>query len=155
MFKQVCAGVSLILILGLGSCEKIERPVSYWSKPYEQPKSFRDKVVEKTLKHNRQPKVMKRYALSLVRANGWGYSEFLCLDALWTKESNWRWNALNKHSGAYGIPQAYPASKLASAGADWRSNPFTQIRWGIDYIKRSGHRTPCSAWRHSETHNSY
>src|SRR6266705_1647936 len=77
------------------------------------------------------------FARSILWAYGWGLNQFPPLQALWNGESGWRWNALNLASGAYGIPQALPASKMASAGADWRTNPATQIRWGLGYIKAS------------------
>ena len=75
------------------------------------------------------------FAKSILWAYGWGQDQFPPLQALWNGESGWRWNALNPGSGAYGIPQSLPASKMASAGADWRTNPATQIRWGLSYIK--------------------
>jgi hypothetical protein len=71
-------------------------------------------------------------------------TQFSCLDNIWTRESGWRWDAANA-SGAYGIPQALPGSKMASAGADWQTNPATQIKWGLGYIQ-SKYGTPCSAW---------
>ena len=71
-------------------------------------------------------------------------TQFGCLDNIWTRESGWRWNAANA-SGAYGIPQALPGSKMATAGADWQTNPATQIEWGLGYIQ-SKYGTPCSAW---------
>jgi hypothetical protein len=71
-------------------------------------------------------------------------TQFSCLDNIWTRESGWRWNAANA-SGAYGIPQALPGSKMASAGADWQTNPATQIKWGLGYIQ-STYGTPCNAW---------
>ncbi|TWH33957.1 uncharacterized protein YabE (DUF348 family) [Isoptericola variabilis J7] len=85
---------------------------------------------------------------ALAAERGWGDDQFSCLDKLWTKESNWRWNAENPSSGAYGIPQALPGTKMATAGADWRTNPATQIRWGLGYIA-GRYGTPCSAWSHS------
>ncbi|MFJ7417995.1 peptidoglycan DD-metalloendopeptidase family protein [Streptomyces uncialis] len=75
------------------------------------------------------------YARSILGRYGWGPGEFSPLKKLWERESNWRWNARNPSSGAYGIPQSLPASKMAAAGADWRTNPQTQIRWGLGYIK--------------------
>ncbi|GGD14542.1 lytic transglycosylase domain-containing protein [Nocardioides daphniae] len=81
---------------------------------------------------------------------GFADSQFSCLDSLWTRESNWRWNADNPSSSAYGIPQALPGSKMASAGADWETNPETQIRWGLGYIA-GRYGTPCAAWGHSES----
>jgi uncharacterized protein YabE (DUF348 family) len=71
--------------------------------------------------------------------------QFKCLVALWDRESGWRTTAANSYSGAYGIPQALPGSKMASAGDDWRTNPATQIRWGLGYIK-GRYGTPCDAW---------
>ena len=80
--------------------------------------------------------------------------QFGCLDRLWTKESEWRVRATNPSSGAYGIPQSLPASKMASAGSDWRTNPRTQIAWGLGYIS-DRYGSPCAAWRHSQARNWY
>jgi len=92
-------------------------------------------------------------AQQLVAARGWGSDQYNCLVSLWNKESGWRVNAYNP-SGAYGIPQALPGSKMASAGADWQTNPATQITWGLNYI--SGvYGTPCGAWAHSVANNWY
>ncbi|SES03274.1 hypothetical protein [Streptomyces qinglanensis] len=78
---------------------------------------------------------------------GWSQKQWPPLKKLWTRESGWRWNAKNPSSGAYGIPQALPASKMRSAGADWRTNPATQIKWGMGYIKkRYDYGTPARAW---------
>jgi soluble lytic murein transglycosylase-like protein len=85
---------------------------------------------------------------------GWGIDQYSCLAKLWDRESNWRVNALNKSSGAYGIPQSLPATKMASEGADWLTNPETQIRWGIKYIK-GRYGTPCGALAHSNKFNWY
>lgn len=74
-----------------------------------------------------------------------GDRQWQCLSSLWQGESDWRWWAENPSSGAYGIPQSLPAGKMASAGEDWRTNPVTQIRWGLEYIKLS-YGTPCGAW---------
>lgn len=88
-------------------------------------------------------------ARALLGEHGFAASEFGCLDSLWTRESNWRWNAANPTSSAYGIPQALPGSKMASAGSDWQTNPVTQIKWGLGYIA-SRYGTPCAAWGHSQ-----
>lgn len=85
---------------------------------------------------------------------GWGESQFSCLTQLWAKESGWSYTALNEGSGATGIPQALPGSKMASAGPDWQTNASTQIKWGLDYISR-GYGTPCSAWSHSQAMDWY
>ncbi|TFC59748.1 lytic transglycosylase domain-containing protein [Cryobacterium sp. TMT2-15-1] len=79
---------------------------------------------------------------------GWGADQLGCLVSLWNKESGWNVNAYNASSGATGIPQALPGSKMASAGADWATNPATQISWGLNYIaERYG--DPCGAWNKS------
>ena len=80
-------------------------------------------------------------------------AQFGCLNNIWTRESSWRWNAANA-SGAYGIPQALPGSKMATAGADWQTNPATQIKWGLGYIQ-SIYGTPCSAWTFWQAHGWY
>lgn len=80
--------------------------------------------------------------------------QFRCLDRLWTKESEWRVRATNPSSGAYGIPQSLPAGKMATAGADWRTNPRTQIRWGLGYISER-YGSPCAAWAHWQARNWY
>ena len=80
-------------------------------------------------------------------------TQFGCLDNIWTRESGWVYNAENA-SGAYGIPQALPGSKMASAGSDWLTDPTTQIRWGLGYIK-SVYGTPCNAWAFWQAHSYY
>ena len=80
---------------------------------------------------------------------GFGLAQFPCLDKLWKKESGWNYKATNRSSGAYGIPQSLPGSKMASAGSDWKTNPATQIEWGLGYIK-GRYGTPCGAWSHSQ-----
>lgn len=88
-------------------------------------------------------------AHDMVLSRGWGEDQFSCLVALWNKESGWRVNAANPSSGAYGIPQALPGSKMGSAGSDWATNPATQISWGLGYIS-GRYGTPCGAWGHSQ-----
>jgi len=80
-------------------------------------------------------------------------SQFPCLDNIFSRESNWNVYAANA-SGAYGIPQALPGWKMASAGPNWQSNPTTQISWGIEYIK-SRYGTPCNAWAFWQGHGWY
>ncbi|ODA90884.1 hypothetical protein ATY41_08200 [Leifsonia xyli subsp. xyli] len=82
-------------------------------------------------------------------AYGWGDAQFQCLSDLWQKESGWNYRASNGSSGATGIPQALPGSKMAAFGSDWADNATTQIEWGLHYIER-GYGTPCSAWGHSQ-----
>ena len=85
---------------------------------------------------------------------GFGDDQFGCLVNLWQRESGWRTNAQNRYSGAYGIPQALPGSKMAKFGADWQTNPATQIRWGLSYIQ-GRYGTPCGAWNFFLGHNWY
>jgi Transglycosylase SLT domain len=80
-------------------------------------------------------------------------SQWTCLDDLWQRESGWNYQAENA-SGAYGIPQALPADKMASAGADYLTDPTTQIKWGLGYIQ-SVYGTPCGAWAHEEADGYY
>ena len=84
----------------------------------------------------------------------WGDDQFSCLDNLWTRESQWNYQAKNPSSGAYGIPQALPGSKMGSVASDWATNPTTQITWGLGYIK-GRYGTPCSAWAHSQSTGWY
>ena len=72
----------------------------------------------------------------MAAADGWTGSQTTCLDWLWTRESNFQTGATNPQSGAYGIPQSLPAAKMAAAGADWQTNPATQIRWGLGVHRR-------------------
>jgi transglycosylase-like protein with SLT domain len=80
-----------------------------------------------------------------LRQRGWT-PQAQCLINLWQAESGWNVYAVNRASGAYGIPQALPANRMRSAGRDWVHNPATQIRWGLDYIKQR-YGGPCNAWR--------
>ncbi len=93
-------------------------------------------------------------AKALLGEFGFGLDQFGCLDSLYMRESGWRVNADNPSSSAYGIPQALPGSKMSTAGADWETNPVTQIRWGLGYIE-DRYGSPCGAWAHSESHGWY
>ena len=85
---------------------------------------------------------------------GWSSSQFSCLQPLWALESGWNVYASNPSSGAYGIPQALPGSKMASAGPDWQSDAATQIRWGLTYIQ-GNYGSPCAAWSHEQADGWY
>ena len=89
-------------------------------------------------------------ARSMMGSYGWGDGEFSCLQSLWNRESGWNYQAEYTSSGAYGIPQALPGSKMSSVAGDWATNPSTQITWGMQYIQ-GRYGTPCSAWAHSES----
>jgi hypothetical protein len=94
----------------------------------------------------REPQGAKQVAKALIAEKyQWGEGQYACLNNLWTKESNWNYKARNKVSGAHGIPQALPATKMEIVGTDWRTNPVTQISWGLKYISER-YDTPCKAW---------
>lgn len=93
-------------------------------------------------------------ALGIIASHGWGGDQFNCLVSLWNRESRWNVYAHNTSSGAYGIPQSLPGEKMASAGADWQTNPATQIIWGLGYIE-GRYGSPCGAWAHSEDKGWY
>jgi hypothetical protein len=90
----------------------------------------------------------REVASNLLADHGWKSDQFGCLDKLWTKESRWQVDADNPTSSAYGIPQALPGKRMAAYGSDWRTNPVTQIKWGLDYIE-DAYGSPCEAWAHS------
>jgi hypothetical protein len=96
----------------------------------------------------------QQIAMGMLGSYGWSASQFSCLDSLWNEESGWNVYATNPSSGAYGIPQALPGSKMASAGPDWQTDAATQIRWGLTYIQ-SLYGSPCGAWAHEEADGWY
>jgi hypothetical protein len=93
-------------------------------------------------------------AQAILGSFGWSSSQFSCLQPLWAGESGWSVTASNPSTGAYGIPQAYPGSKMASAGPDWQTDAATQIRWGLTYIKNT-YGSPCGAWSHEQADGWY
>jgi hypothetical protein len=99
------------------------------------------------------PSSAQGIAYGLLSSYGFSTDQWGCLDDLWEAESGWIYNAENA-SGAYGIPQALPGSKMASAGPDWETDPTTQIKWGLGYIKDT-YGTPCGAWDHEEADGWY
>jgi hypothetical protein len=96
----------------------------------------------------------QQIAAAMLGSFGWSSGEFGCLKSLWNAESGWNPSATNPISGAYGIPQALPGSKMASAGADWQTNPATQIKWGLGYIQQV-YGSPCAAWSHEQSTGWY
>lgn len=100
----------------------------------------------------RDPRALAR--LMAARQYGWSGAQWECLQLLWTQESSWNYRAENPSSGAYGIAQALPATKMNSIARDWRVNPVTQISWGLRFIQRN-YGSPCSAWDHEQGYNWY
>ncbi len=96
------------------------------------------------------PAAAKAFAYAQLAARGFGTDQNNCLLWLWNRESGWRTNAYNASSGAYGIPQSLPGSKMGNYAADWRTNYETQVMWGLIYIQ-SRYGTPCGAWAHSQS----
>ncbi|MEV4118217.1 lytic transglycosylase domain-containing protein [Micromonospora sp. NPDC049645] len=96
----------------------------------------------------------RKIGCALMIDKGFGIAEFPCLEKLWTKESGWNHKASNSSSGAYGIPQSLPGSKMGSVADDWRTNPATQIIWGLGYIK-GRYKTPCGAWSYFQNNGHY
>ena len=96
----------------------------------------------------------QQIAEAMLGSFGWSSSQFSCLDPLWEHESGWSVTAYNAGSGAFGIPQALPGSRMASAGPDWQTDAATQIKWGLEYIK-STYGSPCGAWAHEQATGWY
>jgi hypothetical protein len=112
-------------------------------------------AVSRQVELARTPLGAKRVAKSiLVEEYGFAEKEYKCLNQLWTQESNWNYKSRNKKSGAHGIPQALPATKMNVVSTDWRTNPVTQIRWGLRYISIR-YETPCKAWAKHKRSNWY
>jgi hypothetical protein len=107
-----------------------------------------------TRTEDRTPKDPRAIARLLLRRYGFGAGQFSCLNSIYVNESGWKVHADNPSSSAYGIPQALPGSKMASAGRDWHDNPMTQIRWGLGYIK-ARYGSPCGAWSFKQGHGWY
>lgn len=110
-------------------------------KPVSKPKPVPKPRPKPTVLYS-SPALAKGYARQHVSAY-----QFACLAVLWTRESGWNYHAYNASSGAYGIPQALPGTKMASFGADWRNSYIIQVNWGLNYIK-TRYGSPCSAWSH-------
>lgn len=110
--------------------------------PAPAPSSNPDSLVHAT------PEQAKLFAQGAAAQMGWTGKEWEDLLWLWNRESGWRWNAENPSSHAYGIPQALPANKMSSAGANWHEDAAIQISWGLSYIK-SKYKTPSGAVKHS------
>ena len=112
-------------------------------------------AVSRQVELARTPIGAKKVAKSiLIDEYGFTEKEYKCLNQLWTKESNWNYKSRNKKSGAHGSPQALPASKMNVVSTDWRTNPVTQIRWGLRYISIR-YETPCKALAKHKRSNWY
>ncbi len=102
-------------------------------------------LVSRQVELAKTPRGAKAVAKVLVaQTYHWSAHQISCLNVLWDGESHWNFQSTNKTSGAHGIPQANPASKMESIASDWRTNPVTQIKWGLGYIQ-ARYGTPCNA----------
>ena len=122
------------------------------AKPEPQPKT---KEIKKSSRTRIDTTPARQFAQTfMLETYGWDADQFACLEPLWNAESGWNHRAHNRSSGAFGIPQSLPGHKMASAGSDWRTNPQTQIRWGLSYIQHR-YQTPCGAYAHFKKRNWY
>ncbi len=111
-------------------------------------------AAKKHISHYYSPASARGIAQRMLKAYGWATAkQWSCLNNIWSRESHWRVSA-GSVGGAYGIPQALPGSKMASAGSNWRTNATTQIAWGLSYIHRN-YGSPCGAWAHWQAHGWY
>lgn len=162
MSRKVIAGIALttalvVPVTGLGATAATAAP-SKESKKSSASRNLHAKAAVKELKspyRKGSKSYSKWYAKQYMDVRyGWGAGQYQSLVKLWTKESNWSHKSHNGSSGAHGIPQSLPGSKMASQGKDWRTNPETQIRWGLGYIK-GRYGSPNAAWNHFRSHNWY
>ena len=117
-------------------------------------KKTKKRVIKKPTRVRHNTGEIQSYAHQLVLEYGWTEEDYQALVLLWYRESGWNPNAINKKSKACGIPQALPCRKMASEGADYRTNYRTQVRWGLKYIK-ARYNTPSKAWEHSQKKGWY
>lgn len=141
---------------------RTRQQIRHWTKEAEKTEAAWERYLERERKKTEIASMIstgttgdyQMYAYSFFENYGWTENDFQCLIALWNRESRWNPNAHNGSSGAHGIPQSLPAGKMASEGADYYTNGYTQIRWGIKYIARR-YGTPSAAWAHSQQYGWY
>lgn len=123
--------------------EAARRAAARKAREARQRKAAASRSADRAVSYKGDPRGIARAMMA--EKYGWGSGQFSCLSSLWEHESGWNVHASNSSSGAYGIPQALPGSKMGAYGSDWQSNPVTQIQWGLSYI-RGTYGTPCGAW---------
>jgi len=155
--KVIAGGIAVTLLVGLGT------PAAAAAMTGENPVAPAAASANSGAKGQKsqpqQPihsaKASKKYAKTLMKQKyGWGESQYQDLVALWNRESGWNYQATNASSGAYGIPQSLPGSKMSSAGKDWKTNAATQIKWGLRYIKDT-YGSPAGALAHENSAGWY
>ncbi|MBB6626986.1 lytic transglycosylase domain-containing protein [Nocardioides sp. KIGAM211] len=162
--STAAAGVGATTVKPLSDEQLAERAADAPTSRSEDRRDAADPTKEAALKQSDGPAITRTVdlsqqdprdiAMALLPEFGFSTSQFGCLDSLYTGESGWRVDADNPSSSAYGIPQALPGSKMASAGADWATNPVTQIRWGLGYIQ-DRYGSPCGAQAFKSSHGWY
>ena len=130
------------------------RAITAAAQPASQPAAHSISGAQPTQAATAAPGSPQQIAEAMLASFGWSSSQFSCLDPLWAHESGWSVSAYNAGSGAYGIPQALPGSRMASAGPNWQTNAATQIRWGLEYIQGT-YGSPCAALDHEQATGWY
>ena len=134
--------------------EPAARAITAAAQPASQPAAHSISGAQPTQAATAAPGSPQQIAEAMLASFGWSSSQFSCLDPLWAHESGWSVSAYNAGSGAYGIPQALPGSRMASAGPNWQTNAATQIRWGLEYIQGT-YGSPCAALDHEQATGWY
>ncbi len=130
------------------NAKKVQKSKKYTKKKVVKSKN-KKKATYKSYRVRYNVGEIQSYAHSLVLSYGWSEQDYQYLVLLWNRESSWNPNAVNKKSGACGIPQSLPCRKMASEGSDYRTNYKTQVRWGLKYIANR-YGNPTNAWKHSQ-----
>jgi len=141
-------------IVKKASKKKVKKTKKKTTKKVSVKKYTKSKVRKVSLNANASVTEMKQYAHQLVLSYGWSEYDWQCLVKIVNHESGWNANAVNKSSSACGLPQALPCSKMASAGADYKTNYKTQLKWLMGYIK-GRYKTPSKAWSFWQKHHWY
>ena len=137
---------NVVSLVGQDRSIEIAKLATYEKESKKQKTRSNEKASRSKRANSLAAKTNQAFAKSYMESEySWGENQHSCLVDLWNRESGWRHTADNPNSSAYGIPQALPGKKMASAGADWRTNPETQIKWGLNYIDKR-YKTPCGAW---------
>ncbi|HSO90249.1 MAG TPA: hypothetical protein VLR70_03770 [Arthrobacter sp.] len=147
-FERVRVDTQAVVPTGDAAAEPAEAPAPEAPAPAPEPAAAPAPVAVN------DPAGAQAYAASQLGSYGWAPSQMPCLQKLWTKESDWETTATNPSSGAYGVVQSLPAEKMASAGADYRTNYRTQINWGLEYVK-DRYGSPCGALNFHYANNWY
>ncbi|MDB1086933.1 transglycosylase SLT domain-containing protein [Streptomyces sp. ACA25] len=137
--------------------EKAEREAAEKEREQQAREAAASRSAERTDVSTASAPVQASYTKAQIQAMAQeivGAGQYQCFSNIVERESGWNHTATNPSSGAYGLVQSYPASKMASAGSDWRTNPATQIRWGLNYMNER-YGSPCGAWEFWQANHWY